>query len=162
MANAATYATYIKGITGKSSEATPPDITLSATYNHVNASNPHSGSQPLDGDLTALAALAGTGWAQRIGTNSWQLSTPTAADVGAAPVANPTFTGALTTGTGLTHCQGSLGVDGSARFDGAVGFYTNTPVSRINVVGSRGGNAALANLLTALNSLGLITNSTTA
>jgi hypothetical protein len=37
-----------------------------------------------------------------------------------------------------------------------------TPVSPPSVTGSRGGNAALASLLTALASLGLITNNTTA
>lgn len=37
-----------------------------------------------------------------------------------------------------------------------------TPVSPPSVTGSRGGNAALASLLTALAGLGLITNNTTA
>jgi hypothetical protein len=49
--------------------------------------------------------------------------------------------------------------------DGAtntVGFYGATPVSRPTVSDSRGGNAALASLVTALTSLGLITDSTTA
>jgi hypothetical protein len=42
--------------------------------------------QPLDGDLTALAALTGTGgWAKRTAANTWTISTPTAADVGADP-----------------------------------------------------------------------------
>lgn len=42
-----------------------------------------------------------------------------------------------------------------------VGFLGATPVVRQNVTGSRGGNVALASLLTALASLGLITDSTT-
>ena len=61
---------------------------------HEAASDPHPGYltqaegdaayQPLDGDLTAIAALTGTGgWAKRTGTNTWAISTPTAADVGA-------------------------------------------------------------------------------
>ncbi len=43
-----------------------------------------------------------------------------------------------------------------------VGFYGVTPVAKPTVAGSRGGNAALASLLTALANLGLITNSSTA
>jgi hypothetical protein len=43
-----------------------------------------------------------------------------------------------------------------------VSIYGGTPVARQTVTGSRGGNAALASLLTALDALGAITNSTTA
>lgn len=43
-----------------------------------------------------------------------------------------------------------------------VGFNGTTPVAKPTVTGSRGGNAALASLLTALDSMGLITNSSTA
>lgn len=43
-----------------------------------------------------------------------------------------------------------------------VGFYGTNPVAKPAVTGSRGGNAALASLLTALASQGLITDSTTA
>ncbi len=42
-----------------------------------------------------------------------------------------------------------------------VGFYGATPASKPTVSGSKGGNAALASLLTALANLGLITDSTT-
>lgn len=44
----------------------------------------------------------------------------------------------------------------------AISFYGGTPTTKQTVTGSRGGNAALASLLTALTNLGLITNSTTA
>ncbi|MEU5608461.1 hypothetical protein AB0H03_06835 [Streptomyces sparsogenes] len=43
-----------------------------------------------------------------------------------------------------------------------LGFYGATAASKPTVTGSRGGNAALASLLTALATLGLITDSTTA
>lgn len=43
-----------------------------------------------------------------------------------------------------------------------VGFYGTAPVAKPAVTGSRGGNAALASLLTALASQGLLTDSTTA
>jgi len=41
-------------------------------------------------------------------------------------------------------------------------FFNSTPIVKPTVTGSRGGNAALASLLTELANLGLITNSTTA
>jgi hypothetical protein len=41
-----------------------------------------------------------------------------------------------------------------------VGFYTAAPVAKQTISGSRGGNAALADLLTKLATLGLITDST--
>lgn len=43
-----------------------------------------------------------------------------------------------------------------------LGFFGSTPVAKPAVTGSRGGNAALASLLTQLATLGLITDSTTA
>jgi hypothetical protein len=42
-----------------------------------------------------------------------------------------------------------------------IGFFGATPISQPDVTGSRGGNAALASLLTALEDLGLITDSST-
>jgi hypothetical protein len=42
-----------------------------------------------------------------------------------------------------------------------LGFFDTTPISKPTVSGSRGGNAALASLCTALAGLGLITDSTT-
>lgn len=43
-----------------------------------------------------------------------------------------------------------------------IGFNGATPVAKPTITGSRGGNAAIASLLTALANLGLITDSTTA
>lgn len=43
-----------------------------------------------------------------------------------------------------------------------IGFYGATPIVKPTVTGSRAGNAALASLLTELDNLGLITDSTTA
>jgi hypothetical protein len=45
---------------------------------------------------------------------------------------------------------------------GKLGFYAATPVTKPTITGSRGGNAALASVLTQLAALGLITDSTTA
>jgi hypothetical protein len=44
---------------------------------------------------------------------------------------------------------------------GALGFFNGSPVAKPTITGSRGGNAALASLLTNLAGLGLITDSTT-
>jgi len=49
-----------------------------------------------------------------------------------------------------------LTVDGTG-----IGFFGTTPAAKQTVTGSRGGNAALASLLTALSTTGLITDSTT-
>jgi len=42
-----------------------------------------------------------------------------------------------------------------------LGFFNTAPVAQPNVTGSKGGNAALASLMTALANLGLVTDSTT-
>jgi hypothetical protein len=51
--------------------------------------------------------------------------------------------------------------DTGIQFSGNIGFNT-APIAKPSVTGSRGGNAALASLLTELANLGLITDSTTA
>jgi hypothetical protein len=62
--------------------------------------------------------------------------------------------------TGNLSTQGSLEIDGALNHDGStVGFYNTTPATKQTVTGSRGGNAALASLLTALSTIGLITDS---
>jgi len=48
------------------------------------------------------------------------------------------------------------------KIDGKVGFHAATAIAKPAVTGSRGGNAALASLLTHLATYGLITNSSTA
>ena len=74
--------------------------------------------------------------------------------------------GSVGIGTGspaaLLHVVGNVEIDGDINHDGSnVGFYGSAPVAKATVTGSRGGNAALASLLTALANLGLITDSTT-
>jgi len=69
--------------------------------------------------------------------------------------------------TGALHLGDTTSTDvivlssGGTKILGNVGFYNTTPIAKQTVTGSRGGNAALASLLTALASHGLITNSTT-
>lgn len=66
-----------------------------------------------------------------------------------------TSTGAKT--TGAHQITGALDHDGTT-----AGFYNTTPAVKQTVTGSRGGNAALASLLTALATIGLLTDSSSA
>ncbi len=67
-----------------------------------------------------------------------------------------------TTTDGMT-AGGSLAIAKDLAHRGTlVGFYNTAPVAKPTVTGSRGGNAALASLLTALATLGLVTDSTNA
>lgn len=69
--------------------------------------------------------------------------------------------GDLTGTTGTFDWQNSG--NSRAKFDSTgIGFFGSTPIAKPTVVGSRGGNVALNNLLSELANLGLITNSTTA
>ena len=56
-----------------------------------------SDAQPLDGDLTAIAALTGTGLARKAGVNTWALGTILNADVDAAAAIDLSKLAALTT-----------------------------------------------------------------
>ena len=61
------------------------------------------------------------------------------------------------------YIAGELEVDGALNHDGStVGFYGTTPAAKPTVTGSRGANAALASLITALAGLGLVTDSSSA
>ena len=59
----------------------------------------------------------------------------------------------------VTH-TGSSGLAG-VQFNCPVGFNSTAPIAKPTVTGSKAGNAALASLITALASLGLVTDSTT-
>ena len=55
---------------------------------------------------------------------------------------------------------GDLTIEGAIDHDGStVGFFGTAPTTKPTVTGSRGGNAALASLLTALAGLGLLVDS---
>ena len=64
---------------------------------------------------------------------------------------------AVSRATGQLFLSGGLSVTG-----GLIGFNGSSPVAKPTITGSRGGNAALASLLMALASYGLVTDSTTA
>lgn len=52
-------------------------------------------------------------------------------------------------------------ITGNFEIQGNVGFYNTTPVNKPIVTGSKGANAALTSLMSALSALGLVTDSTT-
>jgi hypothetical protein len=54
-----------------------------------------------------------------------------------------------------------ISASGAGGFTGGFGINGVSPIAKPTVTGSRGGNAALASLLTALASYGFITDSTT-
>ena len=67
-----------------------------------------------------------------------------------------------TTTDGMT-ASGSLAIAQDFEHRGTkAGFFNTAPAAKPTVTGSRGGNAALASMLTALAGLGLLTDSTTA
>lgn len=92
-----------------------------STNNGVKATVDLSGYQPLDADLTAIAALSGTsGFLKKTAANTWTLDATTY-----APLASPTFTGTVTlpttvkigtsTSTGLVkYTNGVLSIDTSS------------------------------------------------
>lgn len=73
--------------------------------------------------------------------------------------------GAVTNGNVLVEAGRGVGTPGNVRIasvDDELGFYGGSTTQKPTVTGSRGGNAALASLLTSLAALGLITDDTTA
>ena len=71
--------------------------------------------------------------------------------------------GDLVLSAGSASTDGVVNITSDLDHDGTnLGFYGTAPVAKPTVTGSRGGNAALASLLTALASQGLITDSSSA
>lgn len=173
------------GITGNPTIALPQDIHTGAhpTFAGLSLSGAGlTGGNLLKGTLQGLtAATAKTDYAPAtVGSSILKgdgLGGFTAAvagiDYGLTGPTGATGAQGSTGMTGLTGATGMTGATGSGlpnggvtgalvvktgTADGAFGFLNNPT----NVSGSRGGNAALANLLTALAGLGIITDSTTA
>lgn len=94
-----------------STEISYLDGVTSAIQTQLNA------KQPLDADLTAIAALAGTsGLLKKTAADTWTLDT-----VAYAPLASPTFTGTVTlpgTVAGNVAVTGTWSTSGSGKFSG--------------------------------------------
>lgn len=98
---------------------------------------------------------------KRGGTNSWLIYDAAAANTlyfrdSANSKMHLTLTAGAGAGGGTTELNTGLKVVGN------VGFYNTAPAAKPTISGSRGGNAALASLLTGLAGLGLITDSSSA
>lgn len=72
------------------------------------------------------------------------------------------ITGTITNTGGLSVASGGASITGTVVLNGNLGFYNSAAVAKQTVSGSRGGNAALASLLTALATVGLVTDSSSA
>lgn len=140
------------------------EMAILAATLHLPRLNPHvDGSQ----DLGTPALRWGNAWVANL-VASGNIEVGNAAGGGIAAV---DFHSTIGSGdwdariqaeevSGNTHL--SFQADALAMVAPAMGFYSGIPVAKPTVTGSRGGNAALASLLTALASMGLITNSTSA
>ncbi len=99
----------------------------------------------LDGGQNTLYSASATSTAQLVlDSDTAALSTNDGTNSALVNLANGTGIGIGGTGTG-----------------NKVGFFNASPAAKPVVTGSRGGNAALASLITALATLGLVTDSTT-
>lgn len=124
-----------------------------------------AGGVTLDVDTIARAGVAGDDlWVQSAGNTgggaggTLYLIAGTGTDGGYAVLR----AGAATTGTpGAAIMQDSSGADRVAASYLGIAFNGGVPANKPSITGSRGGNAALASLLTALASMGLITDNTT-
>lgn len=85
-------------------------------------------------------------------------------DTGQIEIGQTTNTnGGLLEVNGKIFTSGAIEIDGSLDHDGTtVGFYGTAPAIQQTATGSRGGNAALASLLTALATTGIIVDGTVA
>lgn len=106
-------------------------------------------------------ASGGSGGIQLNSTGAIQLnSTGSVALNGQSTNGSVTLQAHGTGGVTIIASGGAGGVTVANNID-SLGFYSTSPVTQQTVSGSRGGNVALANLLTALANLGLIVDSTT-
>jgi len=114
------------------------------------------GTTPTAGGATAITSLGGqTGSTQTFATGTsgtdFAISSATNTHTFDLPDASATARGVVSIGTQT--------FGGNKNFDDDIGFYGTAAQTQQTVTGSRGGNVALASLLTALNTLGLVIDS---
>jgi hypothetical protein len=106
-------------------------------------------AQDANGNLVRVTASAGVATAVTVLKRGWATSPPS------NPVAFTSLTRAgAALGSGLT-----LTLAWTA--NQKIGFFGGTPAAKPTVSGSKGANAALGSLMTALSALGLVTDTTT-
>ena len=147
---------------------TGTSLTLSGLLSGVSATFTGTftvGSSTSGNGVAVLNAPAGSTRAIRIqtaGVNRWQLSPVTAESTGDAG-SDFTIGRYSDTGTNLGSALTITRSTGAAKFQSGVSAWNiNPPAARPAITGSRGGNAALASLITTMASYGFCTDSTTA
>lgn len=176
---------YASGVTASVAEIDTPSFLVGATpagvVNRASVSGSATGVNPSiapvgsDTNIGLSFASKGTGvvtWTTN-GTEAFRVRSTGSTDSlqvdSASGAGNLSVRGSSTTSDVNILGKGNGGV---LLFDGAgntkfrintvgVGFYGATPAAKPTVTGSRGGNVALASLITALASLGLVTDSST-
>lgn len=137
-----------------------PDAALSSNIPRLNAAaNAFTGAELSLTNATnpkivvsdSDAGSDGKRWAMRNGNGSLTIVAETDAGV-------PTTNLLLATRSGTTIASATIAAT-SISLSGQCGFQGTSPIAKPTVTGSRGANAALASLLTALANYGLITDS---
>lgn len=102
-------------IAGHGITLTGADVNTALGYTAANDAD-LANYQPLDGDLTAVAALATTGVVKRTGTNTWTAGALVAADIPSldtAKTTSGTFANARISQSSVTQHQAALAIDWS-------------------------------------------------
>ena len=143
-ANNTYSAIYIGGIGGAGSS-----VLLANVWFNWTANSPNRSKYLIETDATGYISVSNIRYSTTAGTTE-----------GCAPYATAAFNHPerLIGDNGLT--AGALTFGTPVRMNGTVGFNNTAPIAKPTVSGAKGGNAALASLLTALASYGLITDST--
>lgn len=118
---------------------------------------------PWSNTATTAAAIASRG-----NNNTWTIADNRLIRASKSATTVAAYGQYCTTGTGVAWVQGGGNVFGAAttNYNGLTymsqGFFSTEPIAKPSVTGSRGSNAAVTSLCSALASLGIITNSTSA
>lgn len=138
-----------------------PNIQIGSTTFYGNALTYTPTTTNWDANFTLNPNGTGIGYivSKYAGANAWQFGQGGANIWKLRDMANSQDPIVVNKGTSTT---GRIDMQVPTEFWQNVGFYGTSPAAKQTVTGSRGGNAALASLLTALAAIGLITDSSTA
>lgn len=167
---------------------TPSDLKWDKPFGRIPVIFPRAGDfsltmpvQPGDECLVIFADYCTDQWCQSGGPNNAQMelrrhdlsdgfailgpwSQPRKLDnynTSSAELRTADGTVKITLGSTSITITGATTLTGNFTINGSLGFYDHAPEPKPTITGSKGGNAALASLLTALALLGLVTDSTT-
>ncbi|MFA5920130.1 MAG: hypothetical protein WC856_02415 [Methylococcaceae bacterium] len=161
-------ATALMAITGKFSPTTSPDVSLSTVNSHINASNPHSGTQAALG-YTPIQQGGGVGQSGVKLYIGWDNSSNLKLSVGTSDIGNFAMQDWV---SGSYAPKNAASFTGFTNFSGQVAFYNNLgffgeyPISKRTINGTVASSvpntngSSLGALLDALSAYGLITDNT--